>query len=242
MVAVLAFVVSTQYLGERRVVRTRNFYGALQIRDSGEGDSAARALYSGRTIHGLAIPVPCPPAHSYDLLRRPNRASGRVLGSSRHGEAARGNRGAGRRHAGRLRQERRFLPLLRNQSGGDPGRHGVFDFLRDSAAATDVVPGDGRLMLDREPPHSFDIVVLDAFSDDAIPVHLLTRQAFEVYFDRLRPGGLLLIHLSNRYLDLSAEVEALAADLRKLVLSHPQRIRSGTADGGRRLGDCRRQR
>ena len=44
-------------------------------------------------------------------------------------------------------------------------------------------------MLDREPPHSFDFVVLDAFSDDAIPVHLLTRQAFEMYFDRLRPAG-----------------------------------------------------
>ena len=73
-------------------------------------------------------------------------------------------------------------------------------------------------MLDREPPHSFDVVVLDAFSDDAIPVHLLTRQAFEMYFDRLRPGGLLLIHLTNRYLDLGAEVEAIAAALGKDVL------------------------
>ncbi len=73
-------------------------------------------------------------------------------------------------------------------------------------------------MLDREPPHSFDMVVLDAFSDDAIPVHLLTREAFEMYFDRLRSGGLLLIHLSNRYLDLNAEVQALATDLRKVVM------------------------
>jgi spermidine synthase len=93
-----------------------------------------------------------------------------------------------------------------------------FDFLRDSAATTDVVQGDGRLMLDREPLHSLDIVVLDAFSDDAIPVHLFTREAFQMYFDRLRPGGLLLIHLSNRYLDLSAEVEALSADRRRRVL------------------------
>ena len=61
-------------------------------------------------------------------------------------------------------------------------------------------------------------MVLDAFSDDAVPVHLLTRQAFEVYFDRLRPGGLLLIHLSNRYLDLSAEVEAIAGELHKNAL------------------------
>jgi spermidine synthase len=93
-----------------------------------------------------------------------------------------------------------------------------FRFLRNSAAATDVVTGDGRLMLDGEARHSFDIVVLDAFSDDAVPVHLLTRQAFEMYFDRLRPGGLLLIHLSNRYLDLSAEVEAIASELGKDAL------------------------
>jgi spermidine synthase len=73
-------------------------------------------------------------------------------------------------------------------------------------------------MLDGEARQSFDLVVLDAFSDDAVPVHLLTRQAFEVYFDRLRPGGLLLIHLSNRYLDLGAEVEAMAVELRKGVL------------------------
>ena len=55
--------------------------------------------------------------------------------------------------------------------------------------------------------------MLDAFSDDAIPVHLLTGRAFEIYFDRLRPGGLLLVHLTNRYLDLSAQVEALGAAL-----------------------------
>jgi spermidine synthase len=102
-----------------------------------------------------------------------------------------------------------------------------FDFLRDSASETDVVRGDGRLMLNRESPHSFDYVVLDAFSDDAIPVHLLTRQAFEMYFDRLRPGGLLLIHLTNRYLDLSAEVAVLAAALGKNML-HIHSFRDGT--------------
>jgi spermidine synthase len=93
-----------------------------------------------------------------------------------------------------------------------------FNFLSDSAATTGVVPGDGRLMLDREPPHTFDVVVLDAFSDDAIPVHLLTRQAFDLYFDRLRPGGLLLIHMTNRYLDLSPEIQAQATACGKLAL------------------------
>ena len=163
------------------------------------------------------IPVACAPAHADDLLRR---AVGRGAGAQSFTEwgAARGDCGSRRGHFGHVRQERRFLPFLRDQSGGDPGRHGVLQFSAEFSGGDGCGDGDGRLMLDGEPRHSFDIVVLDAFSDDAVPVHLLTRQAFEVYFDRLRPGGLLLIHLSNRYLDLSAEVEALAAELHKNAL------------------------
>jgi hypothetical protein len=217
VVAVLAFVGSTQYHAERRVVRTRNFYGALQIRDSGEGDSAKRVLSSGRTIHGLEFLSPA-------LRRTPTTyygvqsGAGRVLGSSHaaNRRVALVGLGAGTLATyGRSGDFFRFFEINPAVLGAATES---FDFLRDSAAATDIVAGDGRLMLEREPPHSFDIVVLDAFSDDAVPVHLLTRQAFEMYFDRLRPGGLLLIHLTNRYLDLSAAVEAVAAGLGKDVL------------------------
>jgi spermidine synthase len=217
VVAALAFVVSTQYRAERRVVRTRNFYGALQVRDSGDGDSAVRALYSGRTIHGLELLSPA-------LRRTPTTYYGSRSGA---GLALKSSRTANRRvaivglGAGTLATYGRRGDFFRfYEINPDVIRIAAesFDFLRDSAAGTDVVRGDGRLMLDREPPRSFDIVVLDAFSDDAVPVHLLTRQAFEMYFARLRPDGLLLIHLTNRYLDLSAEVEALAAVLRKDVL------------------------
>jgi spermidine synthase len=93
-----------------------------------------------------------------------------------------------------------------------------FTFLADSPAHTDVVYGDGRLRLQEERPESFDLIVLDAFSDDAIPVHLLTREAFQLYFARLRPGGELAIHVSNRYLDLDPVVEALAGAFHKGVL------------------------
>ena len=239
VVAALAFVVSTQYNGDRRVLRTRNFYGALQIRDSGEGDSAVRTLYSGRTIHGLELLSPA-------RRRTPTTYYGVQSGAGRALESA---RVASRRVASSASAPVPSLPTARS---GDFFRFyeinpaviraaaESFDFLRDSSAATDVVRGDGRLMLDREPAHSFDIVVLDAFSDDAIPVHLLTRQAFEMYFERLRAGGLLLIHLSNRYLDLSAEVEALAADLQKDVRHHPQPTRPRARHRTCRLVDRRR--
>jgi SAM-dependent methyltransferase len=217
VVAALAFVASTQYHPQGRIVRTRNFYGVLQIRDLGDGDSAVRTLYSGGTIHGLELLSPA-------LRRTPTTyygvqsGAGLVLKSSRIANRRVALVGLG---AGTLATYGRpgdFFRFYEINPAVIRAAAESFDFLRDSAAATDVVLGDGRLMLDREPPHSFDILVLDAFSDDAVPVHLLTRQAFEIYFARLRPGGLLMIHLTNRYLDLSAEVEALAADLRKDVL------------------------
>jgi hypothetical protein len=88
-----------------------------------------------------------------------------------------------------------------------------FSFLRDSPATIETVVGDGRLSIARAPDAAFGLVVVDAFSSDAIPVHLLTREAFELYLRKLRPGGLLAVHLTNQYLDLEPVLDALARDL-----------------------------
>ena len=66
-------------------------------------------------------------------------------------------------------------------------------------------------------PRSFDVIVLDAFSDDSIPIHLLTREALALYLERLKPGGLLALHITNRYLDLEPVVTSLAASLHQQV-------------------------
>ena len=63
--------------------------------------------------------------------------------------------------------------------------------------------GDARLSLERESPENFDVLAVDAFSSDSIPVHLLTLEAMELYFRHLRPDGVLAVHISNRYLDLA---------------------------------------
>lgn len=89
----------------------------------------------------------------------------------------------------------------------------LFTYLSDSAARVEVVLGDGRLSLADEPPGRFDLLVLDAFSSDAIPVHLLTREAVELYLSRLRPDGLLVLHISNRYLDLAPVLAEIADDV-----------------------------
>ena len=77
-----------------------------------------------------------------------------------------------------------------------------FDYLGQAAAPIRIVVDDGRLALSRVAPGGLDIIVVDAFSSDAVPVHLLTTEAIRVYARALQPNGVLLLHLSNRYLDL----------------------------------------
>ncbi len=85
-----------------------------------------------------------------------------------------------------------------------------FTFLGDCPAAHEIVEGDARLALEREAPRRFDLLVLDAFSGDSIPVHLLTREAFRLYWRHLKPDGVLAVHVSNKYLAL-APIVALGA-------------------------------
>jgi spermidine synthase len=87
-----------------------------------------------------------------------------------------------------------------------------FSYLSDSPARTRVVLGDARLSLARETDRTYDLILLDAFSSDAIPVHLMTREALDTYLARLGPRGLIVFHVSNRYLDLEPVVAALAKD------------------------------
>ena len=90
-----------------------------------------------------------------------------------------------------------------------------FSYLADSGADVDVVVGDGRLAMAEEPPESFDVVALDAFSSDSIPVHVLTREGVTTFLDRVRPDGALAVHISNRVFDLRP---VLAAHARALGL------------------------
>lgn len=86
----------------------------------------------------------------------------------------------------------------------------TFFYLKDTPAKTEIVLGDARLSLEREPAQDYDIIALDAFSSDAIPVHLITREAFEIYLRHLKPGGVIAVHISNRYLNLEPIVMRLA--------------------------------
>ena len=87
-----------------------------------------------------------------------------------------------------------------------------FTYLKDCAPQATVVTGDARLMLISQPDAAFDVLVLDAFSSDAIPVHLITLEAMQLYLQKLAPGGVMAVHISNRYLDLAPVVGATARE------------------------------
>lgn len=101
-----------------------------------------------------------------------------------------------------------------------------FTFLRDSKAQIEIVLGDARLSLEGEAPQGFEVLVVDAFSGDSIPVHLLTREAFELYFRHLQADGVLAVHISNQYLNLAPVVAGAATWLSKeavMVKNGPDR-------------------
>jgi hypothetical protein len=85
--------------------------------------------------------------------------------------------------------------------------------LSNCPAATDVTIGDARVSLNHAPDHYYGIFVLDAFSSDAIPIHLLTHEALRLYVAKLAPDGVLLFHISNRYFDLAPVLARLAATM-----------------------------
>lgn len=74
----------------------------------------------------------------------------------------------------------------------------------------EVVLGDGRLAIEREPAQGYDLLAMDAFTSDAVPAHLITSEAFTAYERHLKPDGILAVHVSNRFLDLAPVIKALA--------------------------------
>jgi hypothetical protein len=87
---------------------------------------------------------------------------------------------------------------------------GIFDYLRDTPATVDIIPGDARLTLRQAEPRQFDLLVIDAFSSDSVPLHLITREALQLYVSKVADHGLILFHISNRYLDLRPVLAELA--------------------------------
>ncbi|MBL4615074.1 MAG: fused MFS/spermidine synthase [Magnetovibrio sp.] len=108
-----------------------------------------------------------------------------------------------------------------------------FGFLKGCGANYRVIHGDGRLKIQAAPPASFDLIFLDAFTSDSIPVHLLTFEAIALYMDKLAPGGMVLVHISNNHLDLAPVLAAIAGDLGLVAYERIRRVDGSNANANR---------
>jgi SAM-dependent methyltransferase len=201
----------------------RNFYGTLRVREQGSGDYQVRRLLHGVILHGEQYTINAARLEPGTYYARTSGA-GRAIAARQAGGPIRlgvVGLGVGTLSAyGRAGDVVRFYEL-------DPDvialARSHFDYLNATPAKLEFALGDARLSLERElaqgAPQKFDVLAVDAFSSDSIPVHLITREAIRVYMQHLAPGGILAIHISNRFLDLKpvlaniAQAEGLHARL-----------------------------
>lgn len=212
------------------LVEERNFYGALRVRESHVPPQAetVRTLLHGTIEHGTQWFAPQfrrNPTTYYAMDSGVGLAL-RFCCDDRPRNIGVVGLGAGTLAAyGKPGDRMRFYeinPAIR------PIAENLFTYLRESGAQITFADGDARISLMREAPQNFDVLVIDAFSGDAIPIHLLTTQAMGVYQRQLAPDGILAFHVSNQYLDLPPEIAALAAASSleaRLVDTPPQEAR-----------------
>jgi SAM-dependent methyltransferase len=211
--------------------RQRSFFGVYAVRES-EYDGL-RGLTHGTTLHGLQFA-------DRQREQEPTSYYTRSSGVGMALEQADRIVGAGARvgvvglGVGTLACYRRpdqsyeFFEI--DPTVASYSKDGTFTFLARCAPHAPIHFGDARLELAAARPAHFDMLVIDAFSSDSIPVHLMTREAFAVYRRALTPGGVLLVHISNRYIDLEPVVAALAAES---GLHARQRVDLDKGDAGR---------
>ena len=201
------------------IVVSRNFYGVLRVQEVGADPDHRRQLIHGNIMHGkqyLAPDFKAEPTSYYtrssgigrlieSLHPRKDPIKVGIIGLGTGTIAAYGSKG----------DTYRFYDI-------NPGVIEIaqrdFSFLKDSDATIELPLGDARLKLEREAPQGFDVLAIDAFSSDAIPVHLITREAVEVYLRHMKPEGVIAFHVTNRYLDLVPVVEGIANALGLTVL------------------------
>jgi spermidine synthase len=223
--ALMAMLVVWVHIAYQRgtIVAVRNFYGTLRVKqDSGFPGATMRTLTNGLIQHGTQI-------FGTDQLRRTptsyyaeDSGVGRALLLCCDGRARNIGvigLGSGTLAAyGRPGDHIRFYEI---NPAVEPIARNAFTYIRESGAQVTVIEGDGRTSLAHEAPQGFDVLVIDAFTSDAIPLHLLTTQAIALYRKHLAPHGILAFHISNQHVDLEPPIAQLArsAGMRAMRIS-----------------------
>lgn len=222
-IAVIAgvFIASGYYthsFTEKSLLLVRNFYGGLKVDEYGKGtEDAYRSLVHGTIIHGIQFQAPkrrvkpvsyCAPESGIELAIKhlpqgPRRVGIIGLGVGSLSAYAR---------PGDIYRFYDINPLVEKVATQK------FSYLSDCRGKVEVLIGDGRFLLEQETDQHYDLLVVDAFSSDSIPVHLLTIEALQLYFRHLKLDGILALHISNLHLDLAPVIDRMRSALNKRAI------------------------
>jgi hypothetical protein len=218
------------------IAHARNFYGILRV--DNHATPPMRVLINGTIEHGAQSLDPArrlQPLSYYHPAGPLGQLFGRIGGGPLTQDVAVVGLGAGSvacyAHAGEhwtfFEINPAVVAIARNPA--------LFTFLRDCPAKPSVVLGDARLSLERQPNGAFGVIILDAFSSDAIPTHMMTREAMQLYLAKLKPGGVVVFHISNQFLDLAPVVEGIAhaEGLTARLFSDPHAINADSDSAAR---------
>ncbi len=213
-------VVKIEGTEEPPLYQGRSFFGVLKVQDDYDEQFPAHALYHGTTLHGMQFTDPDlqdlpityyyrngPVGLAFKAARElaPHEKKIAVIGLGSGTTAAYGEKGDKLTYY--------EIDNLVRDIATNPKYFTYLQNCEKRGCPVDIIMGDARLRLRDADDASYNMIVVDAFSSDAIPVHLITKQAVEMYFDKLAPHGYLLLHISNRYLKLAPVVARIADEL-----------------------------
>ena len=209
--------------GEESVVYvSRNFFGVKRVVEVGD----ERQLLHGDTLHGLESLHPSEAGEPGIYYHREGPLGDVMAMMQQWPDQHVGVIGLGAGSIAAYAGAQRHVTFFEIDPDVEKIARQFFTFLPRCGGYCDVVSGDGRLSIAQRPEKEFDLIVLDAFSSDAIPPHLLSREALGIYESRLKPDGALLFHVSNRYLNVKDLVASLAAAGEMLAVVRDDKVPS----------------
>lgn len=222
LAAVCLTVAGVRYIqsfGYSSLVMSRNFYGSLRVMEYDKGtEDEARALIHGMVIHGKQFTDP-DRRREHITYYGPRSGINLALQSLRHSPLRVGVIGLGAGSLASFAEPGDVFRFYEINPQVEKLARSEFTYLSDCRGKVEVVIGDGRLALEREPSQQFDLLVADAFSGDAIPVHLIDIQALQLYFRHLKPDGILALNITNTHLNVAPVVDKLARALGKCAVA-----------------------